>query len=111
MGGEGGGVDLSLRRRMRRRAGAAMKMLLLTCCSTTTAAGMCRAGASRAVAPAAASYSTRLESLMRFCRDEAEQARERAQKAKLIDKQMGAVLKTVPTVPPKPHRGDFSSAM
>jgi hypothetical protein len=44
-------------------------------------------------------------------RDEDELARERERKQRLIDKQMGAVLKTVPTVPPKPRRGDFNSAM
>ena len=44
-------------------------------------------------------------------RDEDELARERERKQRLIDKQMGAVLKTGPTVPPKPRRGDFNSAM
>jgi hypothetical protein len=46
-----------------------------------------------------------------LCRDGDELARERERKMKLLDKQMGAVLKTVPTVPPKPRRGDFNSAM
>jgi hypothetical protein len=46
-----------------------------------------------------------------LCRDGDELARERERKMKLLEKQMGAVLKTVPTVPPKPRRGDFNSAM
>ena len=49
--------------------------------------------------------------LMYAGRDDDELARERERKQRLIDKQMGAVLKTVPTVPPKPRRGDFNSAM
>ena len=51
-------------------------------------------------------------SLTRSHRDEEELARERERKAKLTDKQMDEVLKTVPKVPPKPRqRGDFNSAM
>lgn len=87
---------------------AATMMPRLTCSSMTTAVEMCRAGVPL-LAPAVLICP---RSLTRSHRDEEELARERERKAKLTDKQMDEVLKTVPKVPPKPRqRGDFNSAM
>ena len=82
----------------------------LTCSSMTTAAEMRRAGVPL-LAPAVL-VCPRSLTRSRSHRDEEELARERERKAKLTDKQMDEVLKTVPKVPPKPRqRGDFNSAM
>ena len=81
----------------------------LTSFSTTMAAETCRAGALLLLSLTRAFNF--LAHAMYAGRDEDELARERERKQRLIDKQMGAVLKTVPTVPPKPRRGDFNSAM
>ena len=95
-------------RRMMMRGRAATRTLPWTCSSMTTAAETCPAGALH-LRPAPRLVHPLADASL--CRDGDELARERERKMKLLDKQMGAVLKTVPTVPPKPRRGDFNSAM
>ncbi len=97
-------ADVFLHRRTTKTERAATRTQPWTCSSTTTAAETCRAGACTVSTVAAAAD-------LRLRRDEDELARERDRKMRLLDKQMGAVLRTVPTVPPKPRRGDFNSAM
>ena len=95
-------------RRMMTRGRAVTRTLPWTCCSMTTAAETCPAGALH-LRPAPRLVHPLADASL--CRDGDELARERERKMKLLEKQMGAVLKTVPTVPPKPRRGDFNSAM